>query len=378
MTMTRSLIRKDDLPARVRRTEIDPVIDRQSVKFGAAMAAALKLTADSANSAAVQRAIGDGSVADAVSGINLDPVRNVIGDQQDRIAGEYIRQALMVVGNLTPVEAVIHFDLIEPNAVNYAAQRAGVLIRDVQAQVRETVRGLVVDALNGDYTVATLAEQIQRVVPLSGRQAKSVENVYSKTFDRYVASGKPATKAEALARQAADRASTKAVARRAESIARTELMTASNSGRLQGFSDGVSSGLASAHSRKEWMTAGNPCPICDPLDGQVVGWDQPFSLGLLAPPVHPSCRCVIAFLPPDRTTANPSGSSDSGSSDSGSFDVSEDVQKQLHPDGTYTFAPTFPEAMRLAGIARNFLLGRMPKATHDEEWDRILNFRRQQ
>lgn len=333
---------------------VDDALEREVRRFGRELDDALRKVSESARSEAVRRAIDAGNSGGAVAGIDLVPMYNVIDSQQDRIAGEHLRQAITVAGNMTPVEAVLHFDLIEPQAVNYAAQRAGFLIRDVQQQVRDTVNGLVVDALQGDYTYATLADQIERVIPLTSRQAATVENVYSKTFERLVAEGKPASRAEVLARQAADKAASQALARRAEGIARTELMTASNAGRFSGFSAGVVGGVYSPESRKEWITGGNPCPDCDPLDGEVTDWDEEFSVGLLAPPVHPNCRCVVAFLP------------------------ASGVEKKLHRDGTYTFEPTLGQSIRLARIARDYLHGRLSKAAHDDAWDRILGFRRPQ
>lgn len=337
------------------RVPVDEPLEREVRRFGRELDDALHQVAASAHSESVRRSIQAGSAAGAMAAINLDPLRDILGAQQDRIAGEHLRQAIMAVGPMSLVEAVLHFDLIEPRAVNYAALRAGTLIRDVQQQVRDTVNGLVVDALQGDYTAATLADQIERVVPLTSRQAKTVENVYAKTFDRLIAQGKPAASAEALARKAADKSAAQALARRAEGIARTELMSASNAGRFSGFSAGVSTGLDSAESRKEWITGGNPCDDCDPLDGEIVLWDDSFSIGMLTPPVHPNCRCVVAFLPP----------AGYGS-----------VEKRRLRDGRYVFEPTLGQAIRLAAIAREYLHGRMPKATHDDAWDRILNFRR--
>lgn len=336
---------------------MDEPLEREVGRFGRELDDALRQVAASSQSEAVRRSIQSGNAAGAMAGLDLDPLRNAIAGQQDRLAGEHLRQAIIVAGQMTAAEAVLHFDLIEPRAVNYAALRAGTLIRDVSQQVRDTVNGLVTDALQGDYTYATLADQIERVVPLTSRQAQTVENTYRKTFDRLVASGKDAVRADVLARQTADKAAAQALARRAEGIARTELMTASNAGRFSGFSAGVGSGLDSDQSRKEWITGGDPCPDCDPLDGEVVLWDQPFSIGLLTPPVHPNCRCVVAFLP-----AAGYGS----------------VEKRRHQDGTYSFEPTLGQAMRLAQIAREYLLGRLPKPAHDEAWDRILNFRRPQ
>lgn len=334
---------------------MDDAVEREAARFGRELNDSLRQVAASARSDAMVRAIQAGSAAAAVSAVNLDPLYGALGGAQDRIAGEHLRQAIMAVGSMTPVEAVLHFDIIEPKAINYAAQRAGALIRDVQQQVRDTVNGLVVDALQGDYTYGTLADQIERVIPLTQRQAATVENAYRKTFDRLIASGTDPLRADVLARQAADRAASQALARRAEGIARTELMSASNAGRFEGFAAGVGEGLDSDQSQKEWITGGDPCPECDPMDGEVVLWDAPFSSGDLTPPIHPNCRCVVAYLPAAST-----------------------VEKKRNRDGTYTFEPTLGQSIRLAQISREYIHGRMTKVAHDEAWDRILNFRRPQ
>jgi hypothetical protein len=337
---------------RKERIYSDEVVEREAAKFGRDLNDALNEVAASARSESVLRSIQAGDAAAAVAAVNLDPMRLAIGGQQDRLGGEYLRQALITAGKMTAPQAILHFDMIEPQAVNYAAQRAGALISHVQQQVRDTVNGLVVDALQGDYTARTLAQQIERAIPLTARQAQTAKNVYTKTFERLVAEGKKVERAELLAQRASAKSAANALKSRASGIARTELMSASNAGRFSGFSSTIASGLDSKESRKEWITGGDPCPICDPLEGETVQWDEEFSVGLLMPPAHPNCRCVGVFLPGKRT------------------------QKQLHRDGTYSFDPTLGQSIRLAQISREYIHGRLSKVAHDEAWDSILNFRR--
>lgn len=77
-----------------------------------------------------------------------------------------------------------------------------------------------------------------------------------------------------------------------ERVARTETIRASNLAADDAFAQ---SGVVEA---KEWLTAGNPCPICAPYDGQVVElggsfYDQKTEFADGNPPLHPNCRCVI-------------------------------------------------------------------------------------
>lgn len=74
---------------------------------------------------------------------------------------------------------------------------------------------------------------------------------------------------------------------RSVAIARTESTSAYSQGSLLAYKEsGVVSGV-------EWLTAGDPCDICDPLNGQVVALDKEFPGDIPYPPAHPMCRCVL-------------------------------------------------------------------------------------
>ncbi len=91
---------------------------------------------------------------------------------------------------------------------------------------------------------------------------------------------------------------------RARTIARTEIMRASNFGRLDAMEQAANQGLVNpATARKQWSTSRfDVCEICVPLNGQTQpvrggmflagnGWTGP------SPPAHPNCRCVVRMLP---------------------------------------------------------------------------------
>lgn len=81
--------------------------------------------------------------------------------------------------------------------------------------------------------------------------------------------------------------------RRAGVIAHTESVRAFSQGRLE-------AGRQMGADRKEWDTTLNPCPICEPLDGDVVKLDETFEGGFDAPPAHPNCRCLIRLVMPQQ------------------------------------------------------------------------------
>lgn len=75
---------------------------------------------------------------------------------------------------------------------------------------------------------------------------------------------------------------------RINTIARTEVMRASNYGRIKTWER---SGVV---KYKEWLTAfdDRTCAICSALDGERVPLDKNFSIGVYMPPAHPNCRCT--------------------------------------------------------------------------------------
>jgi SPP1 gp7 family putative phage head morphogenesis protein len=81
--------------------------------------------------------------------------------------------------------------------------------------------------------------------------------------------------------------------KRADLIATTEVTRAFAEGNLTAWKEtGFTEG-------KEWVTANDElvCPICRPLDGEVVAIDADFSGGHHSPPAHPRCRCGVNPVP---------------------------------------------------------------------------------
>jgi SPP1 gp7 family putative phage head morphogenesis protein len=73
---------------------------------------------------------------------------------------------------------------------------------------------------------------------------------------------------------------------RANMIARTETAAAVEGGNHIAWRE---SGQV---DRKEWALGTDPCPICEPLGGKVIGLDDEFAPGVKHPPMHPNCTCA--------------------------------------------------------------------------------------
>lgn len=147
------------------------------------------------------------------------------------------------------------FDQTNPAAQDYATRRAGELIQSINETTRDAIRELVESAFEEQFDVDDLADEIEDIIGDSAR---------------------------------------------AETIARTETMKASNEGQSQAWGQAVQKGLLVGDEKKEWITTPDDrlCPICEPLDGQQVGLDEPFDVDgdqVDAPPAHPNCRCTMGL-----------------------------------------------------------------------------------
>lgn len=76
---------------------------------------------------------------------------------------------------------------------------------------------------------------------------------------------------------------------RADMIATTEVTRAFAEGNTAAWQ---ATGII---TQRQWQTAADErvCPICGPLQGVVVGMDEPFPGDLPGPPAHPHCRCWL-------------------------------------------------------------------------------------
>ena len=195
------------------------------------------------------------------------------------------------------------FDMTNPFAVAQVDAHAADLVRGVGEVTRTAIKQLVGSAFREGFTAQELARRLRQTVGLTTRQALAVQRYKN----RLLRGGMDPD----VANRMTDRYYQKTLRRRAETIARTEIMRASNFGRQAGWLSAADQGLLSAtDSVKEWITAperskyGPPCETCLPMDGvKVVGIETPFKTPggqeLVMPPAHPNCRCTAVVWPPD-------------------------------------------------------------------------------
>lgn len=148
------------------------------------------------------------------------------------------------------------FDATDPHAVDWVKQHAGETITGMNKATVEDIRDLVADAFEQQYDVDELSSKIADLI---GDEA------------------------------------------RAEVIARTETMRASNEGQQEAWDQATESGLLTGDEKQEWIVTPDDrlCPICEPMDGVQVGLDELFDVDgdqVDGPPAHPNCRCTIGLV----------------------------------------------------------------------------------
>jgi SPP1 gp7 family putative phage head morphogenesis protein len=148
------------------------------------------------------------------------------------------------------------FDATNPAAQKWVEEHATELITDLSDTTREDIKDLLEQAFEGDFDVDQLTSEI----------------------------------ADAIGDD-----------ERADLIARTETMRASNEGQQEAWDQAVEEGLLTGTERQEWIVTPDDrlCPICEPMDGVVTDLDGYFDVDgdqIDGPPAHPRCRCTIGLV----------------------------------------------------------------------------------
>ena len=129
-------------------------------------------------------------------------------------------------------------------AMTYAQKRAALLVKGINDETREQMRGIIEYAIKEKRGIPGLSRDLRN-------QISNMSKVRSKM------------------------------------IARTETCDALESAFMDRAKDMKVTG-------KEWIVT-DPCPICEENgNAGVIPIDKPFPSGDMRPPAHPNCRCALA------------------------------------------------------------------------------------
>lgn len=186
---------------------------------------------------------------------------------------------------LPPPAAHMRWDMGNPRIRQYVARRTGELVQGIKDDVREHVRDLVARSFTEALTPGDVAREIKGSIGLHKRYRLAVRN-YRK---RLVEEGKPKGQVEKLSLRYEQRL----LKSRAMTVARTESHRAANQGQRSVWREAAAQGyIDRSTARRVWVVDGNPCDICEPLDGTETTLDEPYPGGYEPGEVHPQCMCI--------------------------------------------------------------------------------------
>ncbi len=204
--------------------------------------------------------------------------------------------------NVGTGRVAVDMKAVDALSIQYAQTQGSKLIRSITDTQRATVRHVMGQSLEGQFTGDKAARLIRDTVGLHPAWAAAVVNQRARALTAALKDGKPLDKAEAHADKISERYAAKLLRRRADNIARTEIITSENLGRFASWADAIGNGYGRADDVKEWDAELNECcDSCRQIHGEVVQWDKPFSNGKMMPPAHPSCRCAVSKTAKPRT-----------------------------------------------------------------------------
>jgi len=190
------------------------------------------------------------------------------------------------------------FDVSNPHAVDFLKNYDMDLIREISDETRAAVKQVVLDAFQQGGHPYQQAKTIRQIVGLTKRQAKAVTNFRAAR----VAENRPAAQVDRMVAKYEQ----KQLRLRAENIARTETMRASNAGQDAAWNQAADKGLINrATFKRRWLVTPDDrlCVLCAAVpalnpDGRKLG--EPFitPVGpLMYPSVHPQDRCILVAMP---------------------------------------------------------------------------------
>lgn len=213
------------------------------------------------------------------------------GNIRQRQLAEMFAHAYRVGGRAASVTDRLIFDFTPDRgeALRFAERQAATLLTNSDEEQRRLVRKTVHRAMEEGWTQERLRRQLKRVLGLTARQEQSLRNFEA----QLIQSGMKPSVVQRRTREFLRRLK----GQRAEVVARTELRTALEAGKLRYWNELADRGIIRrGDSWRVWHTQRDErtCWICAPLDGKKARLGGKFKsvLGPIpGPPPHPNCRC---------------------------------------------------------------------------------------
>ena len=201
--------------------------------------------------------------------------------------------AFEIQGLPAPIKNNLRWDTKNPEITKYLDKQSGERITLIKDSTMETLRQSVKNTYDKGWTPRDVANSIKDNIGLLPQHARAVDNYRN----GLISEGMKKDMAIELSSKYAE----KLLNYRAMMIARTETRLANQYGQLSVWNAAKKQGLMDG-AKKTWVVDGNPCDICDPMDGVSVDIDDVWDLDTgdevdVPTESHPHCECnmVITF-----------------------------------------------------------------------------------
>jgi len=310
------------------------IADKMTPKVRRAFLNAIKAAKDTVNLDALAKAIEarnanqvlailglDKAFAGALKGVGIEVG---IASVRDALQQTFLAGANTAISELPKtISTQLSFNLMNPKAVDAIESYTFDLIRDLTVDAKQTIQEVLTRAFQEGGHPYEQAIEIRDAIGLTRMQERALLNYrneletgkFRDALDRALRDGRYDRSLLASLKNGkglsqdridamVDRYRQNYLTHRAQTIARTETIRASNSGQRELWRQAQEQGLLGVGVRRKWVTSGDDrtCDECDDLDGKLAGLDEEFEPGIMEPPdPHPSCRCSITLSFPGKT-----------------------------------------------------------------------------
>lgn len=180
----------------------------------------------------------------------------------------------------------LRWDLENPAIREYVDKKVGNLVREITDETRGHIREAAARSFRVASTPREVASEIVSSIGLHKRYRDALRNY--KTWVLYESGQKNIRNQQLMIERYEDRL----LKARAMTIARTETRRATNHGQRSVWREAGRQGLIPKSSKRIWVIDGDPCEICEPLDGEEADLDGSYPGGLEPGDAHPNCQCI--------------------------------------------------------------------------------------
>jgi hypothetical protein len=192
-----------------------------------------------------------------------------------------------------PISKDLRFDMKNPKLRSYVDNSVGGLVVDITKDTQDLIARTISRSFDNALTPRKVAELIKPSIGLYPGQVTALQNYRAGLEKQGVAPRRLEAQVSAYEDRLLDA--------RALMIGRTETRDAFNQGQLSVWNTAADQGLIDRQTTmKQWITDGNPCPLCIDLEEQgPIPFDENWESeeeDVDAPPLHPNCYCDIELV----------------------------------------------------------------------------------